>query len=437
MNGAKAKSKLYFCTVDVLRESTFFWVGRGGHGVKHPGNKKVRIVIASRSAEYQGLERSERGRIPEELLRNELRNVKFVIPRDAVISKITSDRKNTTSKTDDADSRDKKNTALVGASRLKSLLQTHKSMDHIRSYPDGVCIEVGYKWKLDILKHLLREDEAKRRNKRSAGGTIGPECPKKGKASKPVSMRTESKKKVATGRLNRRASKKKTSNHPGLPEALYSVKQDESTNHGPSQDATVPAAIFCKTRTRILVDQPANDSSPSPIPIHEVDWYGNERSLLSHSGTSCSEHSQIPTPWDQQPYDRYTPSTIPFMDNYSAFPSSESSFATQPSVSITSCFKPTDGCMSSSDDISSSEDSFGSLRNEFCENRPPFPFDTIDTTSFEGTAADMDSLYGVSLAALIQQCDEELDNALPFQDQIFDSQVKDDIDGFSVLSALY
>ena len=143
----------YFNLNQVLQDKSFFWVGRGGHGVTHPGNRVVRAIIASKSAEYQDMPRSMRGIVAENLLANELVHIKFVIPCDAVLSKIRAD---------DCATRTAEDKSRVGNSRKTSLLEQHGSIEQIESYPPGVCIEVGRKWALDVIKHQLREVDVKK-----------------------------------------------------------------------------------------------------------------------------------------------------------------------------------------------------------------------------------------------------------------------------------
>ncbi|KAL7569631.1 hypothetical protein ACA910_008289 [Epithemia clementina (nom. ined.)] len=284
MNIAQTGNQLFFRTTEVLGDSTFFWVGRGGHGVKHSVNKHVRRVIASRCAEYRGLERSKRRRVPEDLLRNELRNVKFVMPRDAVISKISTDRKPKKKKTAAADKKAKPHTVLLGASRLKSLLETHKSMDQIRSYPEGVCIEVGYEWKLDILKHLLREEESKRRDTKSSEGHH-PKRPQKGNVSKQIKLRTDNLKGSRTQK------------------ELSEVQQEEIEIDCAPRRAPAPASIVDNTMLPTQLGYLQSNGRCSPFVVSVTDegaWSGSESTSWTPSSPDCStshsEGSHVRTP---------------------------------------------------------------------------------------------------------------------------------------------
>ena len=171
VSSAKFNNGSLFYPLDaVCGNKSFFWVGRGGFGVTHPGNENVRWIIASKIDEYQKLKRSQRGVVVRSLLDNELRHIKFVTPRQAVLKKLEADdnrRQNDSSTEDCCDENSDTNSKnrRVGGSRRKSLLDKHGSIDRILSYPKDVCVEVGYEWTVDIISHLLRDDGICKRNK--------------------------------------------------------------------------------------------------------------------------------------------------------------------------------------------------------------------------------------------------------------------------------
>jgi len=138
----------------VLNSNLFFWVGRGGYAITHSGNSRVRGIICSKADDYAQLKRSLRGRVAKGLLQTELRGTKFVIPRDVILQNLQQDQ--------EIARRGGKGSRKVGATRKKSLLDRHESIAQIESYPPGVCIEVGYKWAIDIVNHQLREEDAAR-----------------------------------------------------------------------------------------------------------------------------------------------------------------------------------------------------------------------------------------------------------------------------------
>ncbi|KAL7556359.1 hypothetical protein ACA910_006286 [Epithemia clementina (nom. ined.)] len=157
---------LFYPTGIVKANVEFFWVGRGGFGISHPGNQHVKQIIKTRKSEYKALKRSERGRFVRDLLNDELHNIKFVIPRAHLIKKMQADdkdRRTTTSSQEEETSSTNSDAThrRVGDARREGLIETHESMEKIESYPsdkdDDVCIVVGDNWTFDIISHLLRD----------------------------------------------------------------------------------------------------------------------------------------------------------------------------------------------------------------------------------------------------------------------------------------
>ena len=139
----------FFPLSQVLQSDSFFWVGRGGFAITHTGNARVRQELEEVCMEYQLMKRSERGRMARSV-HKKLKHVKFVVPRDVVLENMEEDDNNL--------ARGIIRPRKLGLPRRRSLMQVHNSIDQIRSYPEGTCIDVGHMWARDIINHLLRED---------------------------------------------------------------------------------------------------------------------------------------------------------------------------------------------------------------------------------------------------------------------------------------
>jgi len=94
------------------------------------------------------MKRSRRGQVAKLLMANELQHMTFVIERDAVLSQW------------------EKGNCSLSDKRKKFILNMHNSLEQIKSYPSGVCIDVGYMFALDVVKYQLRE-EVNQENKRT------------------------------------------------------------------------------------------------------------------------------------------------------------------------------------------------------------------------------------------------------------------------------
>jgi len=151
-------TRLYYPIQEVLSSKSFYWIGRGGYSITHSGNVYVRSIIAQHANRYMSLKRADRNDLCTRLLENEFVDMKFVIPRDKLLANLARDD----------DNQKASGARRVGLSRRQSLMEKHRTIDQIKSYPDEVCIEVGESWTRDILAHQFREDAERKKSGSSA-----------------------------------------------------------------------------------------------------------------------------------------------------------------------------------------------------------------------------------------------------------------------------
>ena len=142
-------SRKFYLKDEVLPDESFFWIGRGGYGNTKIGNAEKKALIKARRPAYRKVDRFRRDDFARRMLRNEFKHVKFVFPLDKLLEYIEKD--------DVQEKTGTLKTRHLGVVRRESILDKHTSVEQLRSYPKGVCVEVGEGYILDYLKHELRE----------------------------------------------------------------------------------------------------------------------------------------------------------------------------------------------------------------------------------------------------------------------------------------
>jgi len=211
-------------------------------------------------------------------LENELGGIKFVISRDKLLANL------------EADDRKGNGSRRVGLSRRKSLLEKHKSIEQIRSYPEGVCIEVGTAWARDILNHQLREDADAVRKEKNDDSSINSEGSKNKEAREP---------RVALG-------KKRNIAEMSFHEASHPIEDD----FGRMLDVDIPQTesldalaniLFTSNKNREIMegnDVKRRTTEPKPEFIWGKELFDVEDADVAMYITSCSSIETAEHSWE-------------------------------------------------------------------------------------------------------------------------------------------